>query len=142
VDNQIKLTVTGVGPVEGEGAYIQPAHQKTSHLLQVTASVENLTQQQFWFGPDPNSLEEQGQAQTNYKLFQKALGIPSSRFLSLKDKGTELKVGGDESRGQLSSWGYGAFALQPGSLLEVKVAFVVPNQATQLTASLITVSFK
>ena len=141
-DNQVKLTMIAVGPVVGEGAYIQPAHQNMYRLLQVTVSAENLTNEQFWFGPAPNPLEEEGQAQTNYKLLQQAIGIQSSRFLSLKDdKGTELKVGGDKGPGQ-DSWGYGAFAIQPGSTVQVEVAFVVPSQATQLTASLIVVSFK
>lgn len=140
MDDQIKLTVSTIGHVVGEGAYIQPAHQSTQHLLQLTVSVENLTNQQLWFGPDPNSLEEEGQAQTNYKLLEQAAGVQSTRFVSLKDAtASVLKVGGVEGPGQ-NSWGYGAFAVQPGSTIQVAVAFVVPNQATQLTAALITAS--
>lgn len=141
-DNQVKLTVTAVGPVVGEGAYIQPARQNTYHLLQLTLSVENVTNEKLWFGPDPNSLEDQGQGRTNLKLLLQAIGVQSTRFLLLKDQtGTALNVGGVEGLGQ-NSWGYGVSAIQPGSTIEVKVAFVVPNQATQLTATLITVSFK
>lgn len=109
-------------------------------MLQLTVSVENLTSEQLWFGPDPNSLEEEGQARTNYKLLEQAIGVQTTRFVSLKDAtGTALKVGGVKGPGQ-NSWGYGAYVIQPGSSIEVGVAFVVPDQTTQFTAALITVS--
>lgn len=140
MDQQIKLTVLATGAVVGDGAYIQPAHQSTERLLQLTVSIENLTGQQLWFGPDPNTLEEQGQAQTNYKLLTEGVGVQTARFVALKAAGTALKVGGVKGPGQ-NSWGYGGYAVQAGSSIQMAIAFVVPDQATQLTATLITVSF-
>lgn len=140
MDQQIKLTVLATGAVVGDGAYIQPAHQGTERLLQLTVSIENLTGQQLWFGPDPNTLEEQGQAQTDYKLLTEATGVQTARFVALKATGTALKVGGVKGPDQ-NAWSYGAYAVQAGSSIQMAVAFVVPDQATQLTATLITVSF-
>lgn len=140
MDQQIKLTVLATGAVVGDGAYIQPAHQSTERLLQLTVSIENLTDQQLWFAPDPNTLEEQGQSQTDYKLLAEATGVQTARFIALEAVGVALKVGGVKGPGQ-TSWGYGAYAVQVGSSIQMAVAFVVPDQATQLTATLITVGF-
>ena len=140
VDQQIKLTVLASGSAVGNGAYIQPAHQSTERLLQLTVSIENLTGQQIWFGPNPGTLEEQGQAQTNYRLLAEATGVQTARFIALKVTGITLKVGGVKGPGQ-NSWGYGAYSVQPGSSIQMAIAFAVPIQATQLTATLITVSF-